>query len=470
MTTCWQPMPPVGSARYRSTSCCDTGVFDDGRYFDVQVDYAKAGPTDLLARIAVQTAAPTQHRSICSPHCGSGTPSREGRSSEKGLRCEHSDSPRPCVEARHERARRRTGCTSATTSTCCSARTRRTPNGCGAQPNATAHVKDGVDRAVVHGDADAVNSESGTKVAAHWQAVVPGGGEVVLDLRLTTTAPGTVDPFADFDDVLALRQAEADEFYASVIPASLDEDRSMVHASGPGGDVVDQAALPLRPGRLAARALGAPVALADEVRSPEPAVVPHLVNDNVISMPDKWEYPWYAAWDLAFHMVPLAMIDPEFAREQLALMLSSTYLHPSGQIPAYEWNFGDVNPPVHAAALALVYGLGLRTPDGPEAPSGRGFWSRRARLPRRGFQHAAGELHLVGQPEEYRAGRTCSRAASWGWTTSGCSSTAPSYPGGGTLEQSDGTAWMAFFSQSMLELALALAEHDPASWASSSSS
>ena len=170
--------------------------------------------------------------------------------------------------------------------------------------------------------------------------------------------------------MLALRQAEADEFYASVIPASLDEDRAMVMRQALAGmlwtkqhyyfdlDVWlrEHSAHPLRsPTRFG-------------VRNQQWS---HMVNDDVISMPDKWEYPWYAAWDLAFHTVPLAMVDPEFAREQLALMLSSTYLHPSGQIPAYEWNFGDVNPPVHAAALALVYGLGLGTADGPEAPPDR---------------------------------------------------------------------------------------------------
>ena len=259
--------------------------------------------------------------------------------------------------------------------------------------------------------------------------------------------------------MLALRQAEADEFYASVIPASLDEDRAMVMRQALAGmlwtkqhyyfdlDVWlrEHSAHPLRsPTRF-------------DVRNQQWS---HMVNDDVISMPDKWEYPWYAAWDLAFHAVPLAMVDPEFAREQLALMLSSTYLHPSGQIPAYEWNFGDVNPPVHAAALALVYGLGLA------APMGRS----RSRTGRR-----AGELAFLAEAfnmllvnftwwvnRKDPSGKNLFQGGFLGLDNIGVFDRSAQLPGGGTLEQSDGTAWMAFFSQSMLELALALAEHDPA--------
>ena len=187
----------------------------------------------------------------------------------------------------------------------------------------------------------------------------------------------------------------------------------------------------------------------------------HMVNDDVISMPDKWEYPWYAAWDLAFHTVPLAMVDPEFAREQLALMLSSTYLHPSGQIPAYEWNFGDVNPPVHAAALALVYGLGLVAADGPEAPSDPG--QRESEL---AFLAEAFNMLLVNFTwwvnRKDPSGKNLFQGGFLGLDNIGVFDRSAQLPGGGTLEQSDGTAWMAFFSQSMLELALALAEHDPA--------
>ena len=176
----------------------------------------------------------------------------------------------------------------------------------------------------------------------------------------------------------------------------------------------------------------------------------HMVNHDVISMPDKWEYPWYAAWDLAFHSVPLMMVDPDFAKRQLDLMLSQAYLHPTGQIPAYEWNFGDVNPPVHAFATLFLHSV-----DGE--PGRR----RRPAVPA-GVVHASCcSTSRGGSTARTRRARTSSRAASSASTTSACSTAARRCPTGGRLEQADGTAWMALFSQNMLELALVLAEHDP---------
>jgi len=436
----------------------DTGVFADGRYFDVQVDYAKAGPSDLLARITVRNRGTDPAEIHLLPTLWFRNTWSWGAESEKPtLRAV--DGGRPCVAARHDQVGEywlhvRD---SADLMFC--------ENETNAErlwgvPNSAAHVKDGVDRAVVHGDADAVNSVSGTKVAAHWQAVVPGGDVVVLDLRLTTTRPGSHDPFADFDDVLALREAEADEFYTALTPGSLDADQAMVMRQALAGmlwskqhyyfDVDiwlrEHSAHPMRsPTRF-------------DVRNQQWA---HMVNDDVISMPDKWEYPWYAAWDLAFHAIPLAMVDPEFAREQLALMLSSTYLHPSGQIPAYEWNFGDVNPPVHAAALAFVCGLGLQEFDALEPPADTG-----KKAAERAFLAEAFNLLLLNFTwwvnRKDPSGKNLFHGGFLGLDNIGVFDRSSQLPGGSTLEQSDGTAWMAFFSQSMLELALALAEHDPA--------
>jgi hypothetical protein len=436
----------------------DTGIFDDGRYFDVQVDYAKAGPTDLLARITVHNkgaeAAPIH---LLPTLWFRNTWSVGAPSPKPSLRAV--DGPKPCVNARHDRVGEYwlhvrdeadlLFCDNETNT-----------ERLWGQPNTSAYVKDGVDRAVVHGDADAVNSVSGTKVAAHWQAVVPAGGVVVLDVRLTSTAPSALDPFEDFDEVLALRRSEADEFYAAIIPESLDEDHAMVMRQALAGmlwtkqhyyfdlDVWlrEHSAHPLRsPTRFG-------------VRNQQWA---HMVNDDVISMPDKWEYPWYAAWDLAFHTVPLAMVDPEFAREQLSLVLSSTYLHPSGQIPAYEWNFGDVNPPVHAAALALVFGLGMRTAEGADETRAPG-------LPASQFAFLADAFNMLlvnftwWVNRKDPSGKNLFQGGFLGLDNIGVFDRSSQLPGGGSLEQSDGTAWMAFFSQSMLELALALAEHDPA--------
>ncbi len=256
---------------------------------------------------------------------------------------------------------------------------------------------------------------------------------------------------------MTLRAAEADQFYAAMTPPSLDKDRALVMRQALAGMLWskqhyyfdldlwlrEHQAHPLRP----------PTRLG--VRNQQWA---HMLNDDVISMPDKWEYPWYAAWDLAFHTVPLAMVDPEFAKEQLALMLSGSYLHPSGQIPAYEWNFGDVNPPVHATALSFVTGLGLARQRGIEE-----------------LGLAGGDVEFLAQAfnnlllnftwwvnRKDPSGRNLFQGGFLGLDNIGVFDRSAQLPAGGSLEQSDGTAWMAIFSQSMLELAVALAEQDPA--------
>jgi hypothetical protein len=434
----------------------DTGIFDDGKYFDVQVDYAKGSPTDLLARISVRNrgseAAPIH---LLPTLWFRNTWSRLTAPVKPTLRAVPGGGP--CVEAKHELV----GdywlyvrddadllfCDNETNT-----------ERLWGQHNATAYVKDGVDRAVVHGESAAVNSESGTKVAVHWQSVVPAGGEVTFDIRLTTTEPGG-DPFTDFDDVLQQRSAEADEFYASLTPKSLDEDQAMVMRQALAGLLWTKQHyyfdLDLWLQEHSAHPQRQPTRF--DVRNTQWA---HMVNDDVISMPDKWEYPWYAAWDLAFHTVSLAMVDPDFAKEQLALMLSGTYLHPSGQIPAYEWNFGDVNPPVHAAALSLVYGLGLRAADNPTADEPQEQVVD--------FDYLADAFnHLLVNftwwvNRKDPTGRSLFQGGFLGLDNIGVFDRSAALPGGGSLEQSDGTAWMAFFSQSMLELALTLAERDPA--------
>ena len=177
----------------------------------------------------------------------------------------------------------------------------------------------------------------------------------------------------------------------------------------------------------------------------------HLYNADVLSMPDKWEYPWYAAWDLAFHCVPLALVDPDFAKEQLTLLLREWYMHPNGQLPAYEWAFGDVNPPVHAWAALRVYKI-------ERAHDGRG----RPRVPRAGLPQADAQLHLVGEPQGRRRAATSSRAASSASTTSASSTAVAPLPAGGHLEQADGTSWMGMYCLNMLAIALELARDNPA--------
>ncbi len=436
----------------------DTGIFDGGRYFDIEVDYAKDGPTDILARIKVKNRATEPAPIHVLPTLWFRNTWSWGEQSAKPT-LSAVPGVRSCVAAHHDRVGDYWLHVRADVDLLFCENDSNTVR-LWDQPNASAYVKDGVDRAVVHGEQGAVNPVGGTKVAAHWQAIVPAGGEVVLELLLTAAAPSGTDPFAGFDDVMTLREAEAEEFYASITPASVDADQALVMRQALAGMLWtkqhyyfdldlwlrEHSGHPLRP----------PTRLG--VRNQQWA---HMVNDDVISMPDKWEYPWYAAWDLAFHTVPLAMVDPDFAKEQLSLMLSSTYLHPSGQIPAYEWNFGDVNPPVHAAALTIVYGLGIRG-GGRTEPLTTPAESD-AEL---AFLAEAFNLLLVNFTwwvnRKDPSGKSLFQGGFLGLDNIGVFDRSAALPGGGTLEQSDGTAWMAFFSQSMLELALALADRDPA--------
>ena len=433
----------------------DTGVFDDGRWFDVEVDYAKAGTDDLLMRVTVRNhgdvAAPVHvlpqlwFRNTWSfpPHAEK--PVLEAVGGDRtAVRVHH-----PVVGDYWLHA--------PAGSTLLFTENETNSQRLFGTPNASPYVKDGIDRAVVHGETDAVNGETGTKVAVHLQATVPVGGEVTWVLRLNQEPPGGPDRFADAGDVLTTRRKEADAFYASITPPSLDDDQASVLRQALAGMLWSKQHyyfdLDLWLREHSAHPLRAPSRR--DVRNAEWF---HMVNDDIISMPDKWEYPWYAAWDLAFHTVALAMVDPDFAKSQLDLMLSSRYLHPTGQIPAYEWNFSDVNPPVHAWAMTLVYGLERQMSgdgDGPMVRSGDFDF----------LSEAFGKLLLnftwwVNRKDP--SGSNVFQGGFLGLDNIGVFDRSKGIPGGGTLEQSDGTAWMAFFSQNMLELAVALSEQDPA--------
>ena len=430
----------------------DTGVFAEDRYFDVVVDYAKDGPTDLLARITVRNCGPEDAPIHVLPTLWfRNTWSWEGGDPEPSLRAV--DGEHPCVHARHqalgdywlhaEGGAELLFCDNESNA-------ERLWGG----PNASPFPKDAINEAVVHGRPEAVNPQrEGTKVAARWQSVVPAGGEVVFRLRLTTSEPGTRDPLAGLDEVMRTRQTEADEFYASITPPAMDPDTASVMRQALAGMLWSKQHYYFDLDRWLREHAAHPM------RSPQRHGTRneqwfHMLNDDIISMPDKWEYPWYAAWDLAFHTVALAMVDPDFAKSQLDLMLSEPYLHPTGQIPAYEWNFGDVNPPVHAWATSLVYGLErqMTDPGSPAAVSDVAFL-------REGF----GKLLVnftwwVNRKDA--SGKNLFQGGFLGLDNIGIFDRSSPLPTGGILEQADGTAWMAFFSQNMLELAVALAEDD----------
>jgi hypothetical protein len=432
----------------------DTGVFDDDRYFDVEVDYAKAGPDDLLMRVTVRNRGPEDAPVHVLPQLWFRNTWSAPPHAEKPL-LEVDGDGRTAVRVHHPVVGDYWLHAPVGAELMFTENETNTERIFGT-PNASPFVKDGIDSALVHGRTDAVNAERGTKVAVHLQAVVPAAGEVTWVLRLNQEPPAGPDRFADAADVLSQRRTEADEFYAAITPSSLDADTADVMRQALAGMLWSKQHyyfdLDLWLREHSAHPLRAPE------RSIRNMAWFHMVNDDIISMPDTWEYPWYAAWDLAFHTVALAMVDPDFAKGQLDLMLSSPYLHPTGQIPAYEWNFSDVNPPVHAWALSLVHGLERQMAgDGQGEAIGSGDVDFLA--------EAFGKLLLnftwwVNRKDP--SGRNVFQGGFLGLDNIGVFDRSMGVPSGGTLEQSDGTAWMAFFSQNMLELAIALSEHDPA--------
>ena len=430
----------------------DTGVFDDNRYFDVFVEYAKATPEDILAQITIVNRGPeeaTLHvlptvwfrnnwESPTSPdrpelvllNGGSAVSARHAVLGEYIVRA---DGAPEWLFTDNE----------TNTERLVSVR------------NATPYVKDGINNYVVNGRREAVNPERrGTKTAAHYVVTVPAGGSEVVRLRMCYAKAGAAVESgnrqcgADFDEVLAARRREADEFYASVIPPSLDADAANVMRQALAGmlwskqfynyDVdrwlAERGADPTNRRRRAARN--------DSWH--------HMENADIISMPDKWEYPWYAAWDLAFHVLALTLVDVEFGKQQLNLMLQERYLHPNGQIPAYEWNFGDVNPPVHAWSTIFTYRL-------EKAQSGKGDveW-----LERSFHKLLLNFTWWVNRKD--RSGKNVFEGGFLGLDNIGVFDRSAPLPTGGYLEQADGTAWMALFCQNMLEMSVQLALEKPA--------
>ena len=314
------------------------------------------------------------------------------------------------------------------------------------QPNASPYVKDAFHTYVIAGQNEAVNpAQTGTKAAAHYVLDVPAGGSTTVRLRLA--AARSKDPFGDFETVFENRIADADEFYTRIAPATLTEDQRRVHRQALAGLLWSKQYYYFDLEHWLREHKSHPLleSVRHDVRNTEWF---HMLNADVISMPDKWEYPWYAAWDLAFHTIALSLVDFDFAKEQLLLMLRSLYFHPSGQIPAYEWNFSDVNPPVHAFATLWLYTY--------EKQLGRAD----LRFLERSFQGLMLNFSWWVNRKD-PAGRNVFAGGFLGLDNIGVFDRSAPLPSGGSLEQADGTAWMAFYCQNMLEMALILTEYDP---------
>jgi hypothetical protein len=439
----------------------DTGVFDQDRYFDVFVEYAKAGPEDLLIRISAANRGPeaaTVHllptlwfRNTWSWSDGGPKPEMKQLMSQVGASVVHAHHTDPLFQESLRDYYLYCDADPQVLFTDNETNKKRLFG----LPNTGPYVKDGINNFFINGDHLAVNPAGfGTK-AAPWYPVTIGAGETIsVRLRLTVEAPENLPrPFAGFDDVVAERLAEADEFYDSMTPAAVksDPDRANVMRQAYAGMLWSKQyfyydlATWLREHKVGPCS---PPELRAKVRNAEWF---HMHNDDIISMPDKWEYPWYAAWDLAFHMLPFVSIDADFAKSQLDLMLRNDYLHPNGQIPAYEWNFGDVNPPVHAYAVMEVY------LQDKARNNGKGD----IRFLRYAFAKLLMNFTWWLNRKD-KDGNNVFEGGFLGLDNIGVFDRSSPLPTGGSLEQADGTAWMVFYSQQMLRIAVELALDDPA--------
>ncbi len=425
----------------------DTGIFDDDRYFDCFVEYAKAGPEDVLITVTVANRGPEDATLHVLPTLWFRNTWSWGDGGERpALRRAPRTGAPAAIEAAHPvLGTRYLYCEGAPDLLFTENETNN--ERLFGTPNASPFVKDGIHRRVVDGETGAVNpAMTGTKAAAHHVLAVPAGQSRTLRLRLCDASPEKMArPFgASFDRMMAQRQSDADAFYAHLTPAKLDEDQARVFRQALAGmlwtkqfyhyDVnkwLDERGCRLaHPGAQSSR---------NEHWH-------HMYNADIISMPDKWEYPWYAAWDLAFHMQALTLVDPDFSKQQLALMLREHYMHPNGQIPAYEWNFGDVNPPVHAWATNYIHRL--------EKASGRADmqWLERS------FQKLLLNFTWWVNRKD-RNGRNLFEGGFLGLDNIGVFDRSAPLPTGGYLEQADGTAWMTLFCLNMLDISFELARH-----------
>jgi len=437
----------------------DTRVFDDDRYFDIFVEYAKATPEDILIEITVINRGPEAATLHVLPTLWFRNTWSSGGDGEKPLlECAVQTEVLSVVAASSPRrpasAMRYLYCEGSPTLLFTENETN-TERLVGVR-NITQFVKDGINNCVLHGRTDAVNpQQTGTKAAAQYVITVGAGKAHTLRLRLSDVRPATLIQSQDgkgvfgdaFGDAMRARRHEADEFYASITPSSMTDDAANIMRQALAGmlwgkqfyfyDVnkwlVEHGADPFDPKRRT---------------PPRNDGWHHMCNAHVISMPDKWEYPWYAAWDLAFHAIALTLVDQDFGKEQLELLLSEAYIHPNGQIPAYEWNFGDVNPPVHAWATIFTYRLErARTGQGDIA------WLQRC------FQKLLLNFTWWVNRKD-RAGKNVFEGGFLGLDNIGVFDRSAPLPTGGYLEQADGTAWMALYCQNMIEIASELGIND----------
>jgi hypothetical protein len=426
----------------------DTGVFDQNRYFDVFVEYAKASPEDLLIAVTThnrgdqdatlhllptlwfrntwwneETPGPRPQLTVAQSKAGT----------RAGIRAEHAEMGSYLLSCEgdpellftnNETNEERTG-----------------------GKSVSAYTKDAFHRYLLHKETAAINPAlSGTKAAAHYDLKVPAGKSVTVRMRLTKAGDATAPAFSDFSSIMAQRLKEADDFYRLVLPPHVSDDEKLVMRQAFAGMLWSKQFYHYDLERWLSERH---VSLDREEAGERNSGWFHMLTRDVISMPDKWEYPWFAAWDLAFHTLPLSMVDFSFAKTQLKLMLNSLYLHPNGQLPAYEWNFSDVNPPVHAWAVLTIY-------RAERVECGHADVAFLEQC----FQKLL--LNFTWWLNRKDAdGKNLFQGGFLGLDNIGVFDRSSALPTGGHLEQADGTAWMALFSQNMLQIAIELSAVNP---------
>ena len=427
----------------------DTGIFDKNEYCDVEVQYAKADPEDLLIQITVHNRSDQEAKLAVLPNLWFRNTWADGSSPKPLISRRSSEADPAMLDAVHPEL-------GMFTLTCHGAdEIVFTDNETNTErlfqkPNQSPYTKCGINRYVVHGETAAVNpAEQGTKAAAIYNLAIGAHASSTIRLRLSqsVTETHTSDAAQGFDQILERRQKDCDAFYACVMPAGLSTEQQLVFRQAMAGMLWSKQFYnyDISPW-LQQRGIDP---LGDNnAQSFRNQQWHHMNNCDVISMPDKWEYPWYAAWDLAFHATTFVWLDPSFAKQQLSLMLSNHYLHPNGQIPAYEWNFGDVNPPVHAWATYSVY-------LADERLSGKGDyqWLKRS------FHKLLINFTWWLNRKDVN-GNNVFQGGFLGLDNIGLFDRTESPEMGGNLEQADGTAWMAFYAQTMGQIAVELAQQD----------
>jgi len=426
----------------------DSGVFADNRYFDVFVEYAKGSCNDILIRITAVNRADVAAPLRLLPTVWFRNTWSWGRDDQRP-ELQRPQGSRAAIAIDHQRTGPYTLHFDGAPELLFTENETNSQRLFGID-SASPFVKDAFNEYIVNGITTAVNpAQRGTKAAGHYAALIGPGQSLTVRLRLTdgTIIDDVNGVGGDFADVFSRRQREADEFYTTVIPESLSDDAKSVMRQAFAGMMWSKQFYHYVVRDWLSGDPGQP-APPEGHRYGRNGQWPHLYNADVISMPDKWEYPWYAAWDLAFHCVPLALVDSEFAKEQLILLLREWYMHPNGQLPAYEWAFGDVNPPVHAWAAWRVYKIEERR---------RGSGDRQ--FLERVFQKLLINFTWWVNRKDAE-GMNVFQGGFLGLDNIGVFDRSAALPTGGHLEQSDGTSWMGMYTLNMLAIAMELARED----------